>query len=358
MSLPPVFAASALYDSLLQAALRQFFGRATFETEPIPSLSSDGRLAIEPTNDPSVLTVRWFGSRYVLHVPARRPFTPHEVRLARAIGAVLAARYRAIFDPKQMLERGELFRGAIEDRYVGAFLDALASGDPGPAARRSDRHRDRGAARRGAVELREPRDLVRRAAARQGRGPRAGVRAASTDQAYRYSQALTGIKSFYRLCDGIETLFLVNATASCSTSSRSPATREPVPLEVPVPDALPRRTRSRPPATPTSASCSARRTRSRCSREGVQMFSFRNARWHLLDHARRSTRCGRAAVGNPRAGRAAVPDGARSRGRAAGRAVRRAARSAQRRCRSSCRPADQLDAPRGTPAATRRPAGR
>ena len=56
MSLPPVFAASALYDNLLQAALRQFFSRATFETEPIPSLSSDGRLAIEPTSDPSVLT--------------------------------------------------------------------------------------------------------------------------------------------------------------------------------------------------------------------------------------------------------------------------------------------------------------
>src|SRR3990170_6237020 len=126
---PPVFAASALYDSLLQAALRQFFSRATFGTEPIPSLSSDGRLAIEPTNDPSELTIRWFGSRHVLHVPAKRPFTAHEVRLARAIGAVLAARYRAIFDPKQMLERGDLFRGAIEDRYVGAFLDAAAYGD-------------------------------------------------------------------------------------------------------------------------------------------------------------------------------------------------------------------------------------
>ena len=73
VALPPVFAASALYDSLLQAALRQFFDRATFETEPIPSLSSDGRLAIEPTNDPSVLSIRWFGSRHVLHVPARRP---------------------------------------------------------------------------------------------------------------------------------------------------------------------------------------------------------------------------------------------------------------------------------------------
>jgi hypothetical protein len=129
MSLPPVFAASALYDRLLQAALRQFFSRATFETEPIPSLSSDGRLAIEPTSDPSVLTIRWFGSRHVLHVPSKRPFTEHEVRLARAIGTVLAARYRAIFDPKQMLERGELFRGAIEDHYVGAFLDATTAGD-------------------------------------------------------------------------------------------------------------------------------------------------------------------------------------------------------------------------------------
>ena len=84
MALPPVFAASALYDNLLQAALRQFFSRATFETEPIPSLSSDGRLAIEPTNDPSVLSIRWFGSRHVLHVPSRRPFTAHEVNLALA----------------------------------------------------------------------------------------------------------------------------------------------------------------------------------------------------------------------------------------------------------------------------------
>jgi hypothetical protein len=84
MSLPPVFAASALYDRLLQAALRQFFSRATFE---------------------SVLSIRWFGSRHVLHVPAKRPFTAHEVHLARAIGTVLAARYRAIFDPKEMLER-------------------------------------------------------------------------------------------------------------------------------------------------------------------------------------------------------------------------------------------------------------
>src|SRR5687767_7484649 len=113
----------ALYDSLLQSALRQFFERATFDTEPTTSGASDGRLAIEPSANPSALIIRWFGTRYTLRVPGRWAFTAHEVRLAQAIGAVLAARYRAILNPRVIAERGDLFRGAIEDRYVGAFLD-------------------------------------------------------------------------------------------------------------------------------------------------------------------------------------------------------------------------------------------
>src|SRR5687768_6646788 len=209
MSLPPVFAASALYDSLLQAALRQFFSRATFETEPIPSLSSDGRLAIEPTNDPSELTIRWFGSRHVLHVPSRRPFTAHEVRLARAIGAVLSIRYRAVFDPRQMLERGELFRGAIEDRYVGAFVDALAYSDP--AQTRADLVAT-------AIEVLR----VAALSSYENRSISSGVLILDTDedaehpahaaghQAFRYTQAVTAIKTFYRLCDGLETVYLIS----------------------------------------------------------------------------------------------------------------------------------------------------
>ena len=122
-SLPPALAVGALYDTFLQNALQQFFSRATFETEPILSVSSDGRLAIEASEDPCALVVRWFGSRYILRVPERHPFTEQETRFAKAIGSVLAARYRAILNPRMMVERGELFRGAIEDRYVGAFLD-------------------------------------------------------------------------------------------------------------------------------------------------------------------------------------------------------------------------------------------
>jgi hypothetical protein len=281
MSLPPVFAASALYDSLLQAALRQFFSRATFETEPIPSLSSDGRLAIEPTGDPSVLTIRWFGSRHVLHVPAKRPFTAHEVRLARAIGAVLAARYRAIFDPKQMLERGDLFRGAIEDRYVGAFLDAAAYGDASHsradliataievlrvAALSSYENR---AISSGVLILDEEDDPVR-------------PRRLSPEQAYRYSQALTGIKSFYRMCDGLQTLFLVNRGGIVLDIIEVARYAPPAALDVPCATAY------RPHALATAGNGNLSIVLSpsheiKVFAEGMETFSFRNARWHLID---------------------------------------------------------------------------
>jgi hypothetical protein len=281
MALPPVFAASALYDNLLQAALRQFFGRATFETEPIPSLSSDGRLAIEPTNDPSVLTIRWFGSRYVLHVPARRPFTPHEVHLARAIGSVLALRYRAIFDPKQMLERTELFRGAIEDRYVSAFLDTL--GGNSPAVPRADL-------------LSTAIEVLRVAAlsSYENHAISSGVLVLDNEDgspaagsprdglAYRYSQALTGIKSFYRMCDGIRTLFLVNPQGSVLDVADVARYARAVPLEVPCPTTY----RAHALATVGNQKICIVLSPSheiKVFAEGVFLFSFRNARWHLLD---------------------------------------------------------------------------
>jgi hypothetical protein len=287
MALPPVFAASALYDSLLQSALRQFFGRATFETEPIPSLSSDGRLAIEPTTDPSVLSIRWFGSRHVLHVPATRPFTQHEVRLAKAIGAVLALRYRAIFDPRQMLERGDLFRGAIEDRYVGAFLDAGEKTEGGPS---------RGDLVSGMLEVLR----VAALSSYENRPISSGVLlidalgrdgTASTGiegQPYKYSQSLTGIKSFYRLSDGLKTMFLVNREGTVldivgieQYASSANGGNPPV-LDVPGPSAY----RAHAMATAGKRHIGVVLSASREIKvfaQGVEIFSFRSARWHLLD---------------------------------------------------------------------------
>jgi hypothetical protein len=282
-TLPPAFAASALYDNLLQAALRQFFGRATFETEPIPSLSSDGRLAIEPTGDPSVLSIRWFGSRHVLHVPPRRPFTEHEVRLARAIGAVLAMRYRALFDPRQMLDRQNLFRGAIEDRYLGAFLDSLAYSDP------SQTRADLIAS---AIEVLR----VAALSSYENRAISSGVlildteqdsdraRRVSPDKAFQYSQELTAIKSFYRLCDGLQTAFLVNRSGVVLDIIEVARRVSDGVLDVPCPAPY------RPHALATEHNRDVCIVLSpsheiKVFAEGVLVFSFRNARWHLLDIA-------------------------------------------------------------------------
>jgi hypothetical protein len=280
MSLPPVFAASALYDNLLQAALRQFFGRATFETEPIPSLSSDGRLAIEPTNDPSVLSIRWFGSRHVLHVPARRPFTVHEVRLARAIGAVLAARYRAIFDPKQMLERGELFRGAIEDRYISAFLDAIAPTDPSRA--RADLIATAiEVLRVAALSSYENRAISSGVLLIDGVDDPVRPRGVSGSE-YHYSQALTGIKSFYRLCDGLKTLFLVNRDGAVLDIVEVERYRQRVDLEVPC--SFIYRAHARTTVGNHNLVVVLSPTHEiKVFAEGRQVFSFRNAKWNLLD---------------------------------------------------------------------------
>lgn len=295
MSLPPVFAASALYDNLLQAALRQFFSRATFETEPIPSLSSDGRLAIEPTNDPSVLTIRWFGSRHVLHVPAKRPFTTHEVRLARAIGAVLAARYRAIFDPKQMLQRGDLFRGAIEDRYVGAFLDAAFGAPSGSRADLIATGIE--VLRVAALSSYENRSISSGVLILEGEDDPVRPRHLSAEQSYVYSQALTGIKSFYRLCDGLHTLFMVNRDGVVLDIVEVGRHAKPGVLDVPC------ATTYRPHALATAGNRNLCIVLSpsheiKVFAEGVQTFSFRNARWHLIDLQAKYEMWAQA-IGNP-----------------------------------------------------------
>jgi len=282
MALPPVFAASALYDNLLQAALRQFFSRATFETEPIPSLSSDGRLAIEPTNDPSVLSIRWFGSRHVRHGPSRRPFTAHEVNLALAIGSVLANRYRAIFDPKQMLERGELFRGAIEDRYVAAYLDIIDRPDRPP--KRADLVASAIEVMRvAALSSYENRPISSGALLLDGeRDGEHVIQPTAPELQYKYSPALTGIKSFFRICDGLQTLFLVNNVGTVLDIVEVARYAKPGELEVPHPSQY----KAHALATANNLTICVVLSPSheiKIFAGGVQVFSFRNARWHLLD---------------------------------------------------------------------------
>jgi len=207
--LPPAFVVGAHYDTFLQRALRHFFERATLETESIPSPSSDGRLAIEATDDPTALAVRWFGNRYVLRVPRERPFTANEVRFARAIGAVLESRFRAILNPELLVERSGLFRGAIEDRYVGAFFDGT------PYSPRADGGRSERVAevleilRVAALSSYENHPISTGVLMLEGNEDPMGAYPPAERDWPHYTGALTSIKSFFRLADGLRTVFLV-----------------------------------------------------------------------------------------------------------------------------------------------------
>ena len=286
MSVPQTSAVGALYDTQLQSALRQFFERAALDAEPTPSSSADVRLSIEPSANPAALTIRWFGTRYTLRVPGRWLFTAHEVRLAQAIGAVLAARYRAILNPQIIARRGDLFRGAIEDRYVGAFLDHK------PYEIESEEAR--------ADRIASVIELLRVAAlsSYENQPITTGVLLLSTsDDPYRtgrpplprapaYAESLTGIKSFYRLADGVRTLFLANASGRLldiiDVERWSSQVGDARHLQI----ACARAYQSHARATMQHGHVCAVLTPSREIKlfaEGSEIFTFRAAAWHLLD---------------------------------------------------------------------------
>lgn len=282
MTLPTSFAAGALYDDLLHAALRRFFPRAELSQEVVPSMSSFGRMAVEATDDPHRLSLRWFGTRHTLIVPAGHPFTAHETRLAKSIGAVLGARYRAIFEPKLMVERGDLFQGAIDDRYVGAFVDAA----------------DYGVARAQRADLVAAAIEVARVAAVSSYEntaissgvlllARAGYPAAAAPTVrVRYGSALTEIKSFYKLCDGIQTVFLLSDEGDIlDVVDIGRFSEEAVAvggLDVPTPRLY------RPHARATQGTGHVCVVLSpaheiKVFADGLPVFTFRHGNWHLLD---------------------------------------------------------------------------
>jgi hypothetical protein len=282
--LPPALVVGAHYDSFLQRALRRFFERATLESEAVPSPSSDGRLAIEPTGDPGALAVRWFGNRYVLRVPRQRPFTENEVRFARAIGTVLSARFHAILKPQAIIERGGLFRGAIEDRYVGAFFDPSPYG--GTTVPCVDR-------------VAEVIEILRVAALStyENQPISTGVLLLGTDHdpvgedrsaspGPQYTGALTSIKSFFRLADGVRTVFLVGRDGRLvdivDVDRWATQVSAGASLAVPCAEAYTAHARATLTGGHVGVVLSPQRE-IKVFAGGQQVFAFRNADWHLLD---------------------------------------------------------------------------
>ena len=278
-------AVGAHYDTVLRSALRQFFERAMLEAEPTPSVSGDAKLTIEPSANPAALIIRWSNTRYTLRVPSRWPFTSHEVRLAKVIGHVLAARSGAILDPTIIGNRGDLFRGLIEDRYVGAFLDHRDYTIESRTARA-----DRIASiiellRMAALSSYENRPISTGVILLGGTGdPVRKGRAPLSPPTY--AEVMTSTKSVYRLADGVRTVFMANSEGRIldivDIERWGREACQGTELQVPCAQAFEWHARVTLQQEHVCAVLSPSREIKIFAR-GAELFTFRGAGWHLLD---------------------------------------------------------------------------
>src|ERR1700723_534141 len=283
-----------LYGKLVEGGIGYFFPSAKFELlEPD---QDPGEHWITRSSGGTSLVLNWLGSRYSL--TRDEPFSDAELKLLTSIGAVLDSRYQMIVDTTRVEQRFELFRGLAEDRYVSGYIDGA------PYEQKEWRGPDRV---EDAIEVLRTSSLstyenrrISTGALLFGKDPDpCHEPPVSPAGALRYSAALTSIRSFYRLCDGLQTLALVDENGFLA---------EIVDVEewaqlysdiaLPVPSTARYRTHSR--ATLCGGHVCMILTPNgemKIIADGVQIFRFWDGRWRLTD-AERKYRLWVEAVGN------------------------------------------------------------
>ena len=283
-----------LYEKLIEGGVGYFFPSAKFESIGRDTASPQER--VTSGSDGRSVTMNWLGSRCSL--TRDEPFSDSEIRLLTSIGAVLGARYRMIQAADRVEQRFELFRGLPEDRYVSAYVHRAPYNElvwKGP-----DRIED-------AIEVLRTTSLstyenrrISTGALLFGRTPDpCHELPAKPPGALRYSPALTSIRSFYRLCDGLQTLALVDENgflAEIVDVEEWARLYSDIPL--PVPSTARYQTHSR--ATLCGGHVCMILTPNgemKIIADGVQIFRFWDGRWRLTD-AERKYRLWVEAVGN------------------------------------------------------------
>ena len=210
----------------------------------------------------------------------------HEVRFARAIGSVLESRYRAILNPQLMVERAGTLprrhRGSLRRRVLRRHA-VLAAADGGRSERVAEVLE---MLRVAALSSYENQPISTGVLLLEGDADPIGAYPAAERDWPHYTGALTSIKSFFRLADGLRTVFLVARDGRLldivDVGRWGWASMGPDDVDVPCARAY------------TAHAAATRSGRHVCivlspSREikvfaeGAQVFTFRNADWHLLD---------------------------------------------------------------------------
>ena len=197
----------ALYSNLLERGIQYFFPRISLE--PLGPCFTHGPVIEYEKSAGGISLLRWLGMRYRLR--NFRSLTLSEGKLMKSVGLVLSARYRFFFDPDLVSGIPDLFRGVPEDRYVSAFLDSTPYVAADAGAQVCDRIADAiDVLRISALTTYENRRIVTGVLVFGTHPDPCHVSPPRPPGALRYAAKLTSIRSFHRMCDGLQTLALVD----------------------------------------------------------------------------------------------------------------------------------------------------
>ena len=231
------------------------------------------------TDDPDGLglDIEWLGTRLSFRPESPVPLLPLERRMVEVVVQALDLRFRGLFD-QDLADRLDRFQYVTEDLIVADFL--------GPPSPYRDPRRARGLAGGRPLDLREPAGLdggpLARDGPRPGR-PRTGV---NTEGAPRFNARLTAIKGFHRLCDGVQTLFLVDLQGNLVRMADIEYWADQVHGSEPPEHPCPRLYLSHAKATGGGGHVCLVLTPSqeiKVFAGGTMLFTFSDARWRLLD---------------------------------------------------------------------------
>ncbi len=270
-----------LYQTLLRRVLEHFFPDAILDSGSDRSMiqlvgeQADEYRVLEDTEGFGLI-IEWLGTRFQFQPGNPTPFLPSEVRLVQAIVRLLDARFQALFDA-HAADREEMFHYALEDFVVTLFL---APPDPMriPAALE--------ALRVAALSTYENRRVSSGALLLGTPDDPAQPGKPNTQGAPRYNIRLTAIKGFHRLCDGLNTVYLVDRHGDLLRAVDIARWAQKVQgsdaLEVPCPRPYVAHAK----ATKSGDHICLVLTPSheiKVFAGGVMAFSFSDARWRLLD---------------------------------------------------------------------------
>lgn len=271
-----------LYHQLLSRGVQYFLPASRLEIVGHASKSTP-KVAFDEASVGG-LSFEWLGNRYALS--NGREFSDHEERMVRSIVQFLSTRYELLFDSETAASSMPLVGGLTEDRYVSTFLEGRVFKDTGSAVTLPDRVSEAiEVLRISALSSYEDKRISTGALLFGAMPDTCHSLPSRPADALPYSSDLTSIRSFHRICDGLQTIALVDAKGFMVELVDVQEWAQPfTDLELPVPTARRYRTHSQ--ATLCGGHICLVLTPNgeiKIFGEGVQLFSFFDGRWHLTD---------------------------------------------------------------------------